>query len=578
MTWTVIIDGALEPYSDVKTDIRADKLNEAEIVVPESVDPDALAPVELQLDGVTIFEGYITKQSRTKGYRRLYAIVRAWDLGKVIATPGWTKMKYVGVWNWVGKTLKDYPVRVDVTWDPNMAGDFSDVRFGDARHNVYSHFLESKIDWNWAIFWVRIPELLPGGNDMWMYFGRKGAQDVSSGRDTFPVWIDGESGSIPDYFIPVTYAYDHLEWSSDSYQGSRALYFSKSGASLGYLLIRAGYGHDVAIEAMCKGTSGTRLVACFDISEVASACKYEYLPDQGKIEKTGIIPPRTTLCSGLGRDIGYWRRWRLGLYGDKVVAGVDDYDLVCEDSKRCSDGYLGFCIYASELHADCIRVRPFVYPEPMVWFGSTQDISLGALKFCYTWHQVPAHEVVEELLPWPWQSAYGRGAPYAFEDTWLEEFTVTNETVLDALTKLARQYMKREIWFGPGTYVNIASTRPGEQEIERYNVLEDIEDHTDYCDGVIVIGQQGVYGSAGNLAGKVKFLRSYDIETEQDANAYAAKQLALYSRPVRRISVTSTLLPIREAEQVEVPGHSRYVVESVVHRLNELQIRMRRID
>ena len=553
MSWIVKIDGEVVPYSDVKMDVRADKLNEAEIVVPESVAPKPLAPVQLMLNGETILEGYVRKVSKTKGYHRLWAIEQAWDLGKTVATPGWKKMQAVFVWNWVGKTLKDYPVRVDVTWDPNMEWDFSDIRFGDARHNVYSHFLESKIDWNWAIFWVRVPELKPGYNEMWMYFGRKGAPDVSSGRDVFPIWIDGESGSVTDYFIPVTYTYDHLEWSSDCYQGTRALWFSKSGASLGYLLLRMGHGHDIAIEAMCKGTAGTRLVACFDISAIASACKYEYFPDEGKIEKTGIIPPRTTLCEGLGRPINYWRRWKLGICGEKIVAGVDDYELVCEDSKRCADGYLGFCIYASELHADCIRVRPFVYPEPVVWFGATQDISLGTLKFCYTWKNVPAHSVVEELLPWPWQSAYGRGAPYAFEDTWLEEFSVANETVLDALTKLARQYMQREIWFGPGTVVNIASMRPGSQKIEQYHILEDTVDHTEYCDGVIVIGREGVYGSAGNLDGKVKFVRSYDIETEQDANAYARAQLALYQRPVRRVSVTSLLKPLHEAEQVGVP-------------------------
>ncbi|MFP4523686.1 MAG: DUF2341 domain-containing protein, partial [Candidatus Woesearchaeota archaeon] len=145
---------------------------------------------------------------------RLNASCLVADCGDVevgLDPPNWWNYSFdkrvdVNVSSVVSSTLSDFPAYINVSKEPDMSADYSDLRFidgscGSGDATVLDYEVENYTNTN-AHVWVRLPELPSSGADVCLYYDNTSA--VSSGEDPSSVW----SG---DYVMV-----HHLEDASDS--------------------------------------------------------------------------------------------------------------------------------------------------------------------------------------------------------------------------------------------------------------------------------------------------------------------------------------------------------------------------
>jgi len=82
----------------------------------------------------------------------------------------------------------NYQVKINVTYNPHMKFDFSDIRFTSADgFTLLSYWLESYIPSGSAVFWVKVPVIpaSPSATNLYIYYGNSAAATISSGENTF---------------------------------------------------------------------------------------------------------------------------------------------------------------------------------------------------------------------------------------------------------------------------------------------------------------------------------------------------------------------------------------------------------
>ena len=102
--------------------------------------------------------------------------------------PAWEKLVPVTVNN-NGGSLNDYALNFVVSYDSDMQNDYDDVRFKheNAPGVFLDYWLES-YDSSEASFWVRVPNLGSGSNNMYMFYGNPSATSQSDFGDVFTDW------------------------------------------------------------------------------------------------------------------------------------------------------------------------------------------------------------------------------------------------------------------------------------------------------------------------------------------------------------------------------------------------------
>lgn len=93
----------------------------------------------------------------------------------------------------------NYQVPITVTYEPEMNGDFSDVKFTDVDFNDYDFWLEEKTFRSTAIFWVEIPiiPVSPNTVKVRMVFGNSSiTTSKSNGDNTFVFFDDFDTGAF----------------------------------------------------------------------------------------------------------------------------------------------------------------------------------------------------------------------------------------------------------------------------------------------------------------------------------------------------------------------------------------------
>ena len=78
----------------------------------------------------------------------------------------------------------DYQIKIKIFYDsgnsngdtlyinrPDVKSDFSDIRFLSSSGQKMSYWIESKVDGQYAIIWVKIPQLNIGINTIYVYYG-----------------------------------------------------------------------------------------------------------------------------------------------------------------------------------------------------------------------------------------------------------------------------------------------------------------------------------------------------------------------------------------------------------------------
>jgi hypothetical protein len=118
---------------------------------------------------------------------------------KLAARSGWYNSSWncrrpVNITN-AGGALSNYQVRVSLSYDPAMRGDFGDIRFTDSSGvNLLSYWMQSYVASTSAIFWVKVPSVPSGASTIYVYYGNPAVGSASDGWNTFDFFDDFSAG------------------------------------------------------------------------------------------------------------------------------------------------------------------------------------------------------------------------------------------------------------------------------------------------------------------------------------------------------------------------------------------------
>jgi len=103
----------------------------------------------------------------------------------------WSNRKKITLTGTSSGSQTDYQLLLNVTYEPEMNLDFSDVRFCNDTDQLPA-WLESKINESYALIWVKFPHTPADGEteDYWMYYGNSGASAYWDGEATFEFFDD----------------------------------------------------------------------------------------------------------------------------------------------------------------------------------------------------------------------------------------------------------------------------------------------------------------------------------------------------------------------------------------------------
>jgi len=112
---------------------------------------------------------------------------------------GWQYRRKITITEQSGSTLTDYQVAINLTYDPDMQSDFSDIRFtyeNSSGEYEIPYWIESKSDSNWAYVWVKVPEIPASSTaTVYVYYGNSSATSESNGTTVFIQFHDFEDGT-----------------------------------------------------------------------------------------------------------------------------------------------------------------------------------------------------------------------------------------------------------------------------------------------------------------------------------------------------------------------------------------------
>ena len=90
----------------------------------------------------------------------------------------------------------------DVYCDNHCKTDFGDIRFtDDDGSTLLDYWMESKVDSDYAIFWVEVADSLESSaQTIYVYYGKADATTTSNGANTFP-FFDDFSGDLSKWTV-----------------------------------------------------------------------------------------------------------------------------------------------------------------------------------------------------------------------------------------------------------------------------------------------------------------------------------------------------------------------------------------
>jgi len=83
----------------------------------------------------------------------------------------------------------------DVYLNSKCKTDFGDIRFTDDDSTELDYWMESKVDSDYAIFWVEVADDLGSNQSIYIYYGKADATTTSNGTNTWDYFYDPETDS-----------------------------------------------------------------------------------------------------------------------------------------------------------------------------------------------------------------------------------------------------------------------------------------------------------------------------------------------------------------------------------------------
>jgi len=253
----------------------------------------------------------------------------------------------------------------DVYLNSHSRTDFGDVRFTDDDGSTeLDYWMESKVDGDYAVFWVEVADDLSSQNQtIYVYYGKADATTTSNGYNTFLVFANFNDGTI-DGFTIVVGSFDNpsdylrsintganTAWKGDSY--SNYALACKVRVPTGITVKEMGILARWTKEGADKNSY---------LFRIQSTTLWELYKNVDNVW--------TLLDSGSGSyAANTWYKLELRPYGTALKGYINDADIGCSATdSSLSSGWAGVRGYNNPAtqyhHFDDFRVRKFVDPEP----------------------------------------------------------------------------------------------------------------------------------------------------------------------------------------------------------------------
>jgi len=302
----------------------------------------------------------------------------------------WQYRRNITVTEQSGTSLTNYVLGINVTYDSDMASDFSDIRFVDSNNNELSYWLEDKSNGNWAYFWVKIPSIPSSGTTtISMYYGNTSVvSSQSNGQSTFPFFDDFDDGTLnTTKWDEHTYNADdsiteengYVELLAQNVAGHYTNLRSRDNTTqLKYSWVETfGKWKHVANNDMYMvvGKKGTESNA-YDQGGFQTGVKILYTASSFYIQKR-VDGGTTTLVSESKSPPSDWTKFRILANtsvveyheGDDAYVKSGSYNDVFSDNDILKPSLI---TYKGTARWDWIATREVVYPEPTYSVGNEE--------------------------------------------------------------------------------------------------------------------------------------------------------------------------------------------------------------
>lgn len=300
------------------------------------------------------------------------------------------------------ETASNYPLYINVSYDPDMQTDFDDIRFSDESGTILAYYLDEKVDGSWATFYVKLPTL--DNETIYMYYGNPDAVSESNGENVFTFFEDGEDGIITTSLSTWT-------GGSGTVTESGGVVNVDSGATTdGSILYYAtDLGEGFCVDAYWTyTTSGNQMVFELGSAQIFGAYT-DYSPTRKvAIQQLGsggieVIYYDTsnavhwwnfdtdtwqTSATSFAGALGTQYRFRICQVNDEFrlyvynSSGLIDVATIDEASVRNGDnanywraGDPTTTYWLGNLDLDNIKSYTYVYPEPSISFGAEEAVA-----------------------------------------------------------------------------------------------------------------------------------------------------------------------------------------------------------
>ncbi len=304
----------------------------------------------------------------------------------------WSKRKRMTITNPNASTLTNYAVRFDVTYDGDMLGDFSDLRFTDSTGTTsIPYWIESFTTSATATIWVKIPSLPASGSaTIFMYYGNAFAVSGANGSSVFTFFDDFEDNNISEYSGDTSF-FDTL--GTMAYEGSYGL-----GADAGSVESQTTDGIFQTSSTFGQGST-LRWFEYVDATKDDEPCtlfavqspgtnnqNYAVCLDQYPSEQV-VLAENVSSNNGSGSTLdseavtfstGWYEVEVDWLSGGSITVVVYDstgatFATLSASDTSYSTGGSGFSFWYQSGGWDAYIVRPYAASEPSVSFGLEQE-------------------------------------------------------------------------------------------------------------------------------------------------------------------------------------------------------------
>jgi hypothetical protein len=267
----------------------------------------------------------------------------------------------------------------DVYLNSHCRSDFGDVRFtDDDGTTLLDYWMESKVDSDYAIFWVKVADDLSSNSaTIYVYYGKSDATTTSNGANTF-IFFDDFSGDLNKW--------TKIEGNNPTIEDGQ-MKMTQSGATWGAVRSNDLLVCSSRLKYKLKKSVTNQPARSGRTNAYSTSTHLPYGDDAIMIEMWSDDKYYTETCNeatktektGGTYDTNYHTYEILTVAGSSGKHYKDDVLITSEHTTNVPDGtmYIFFQVYSGTIYVDDVRLGKYVSPEPSHGSWGSEETSGG---------------------------------------------------------------------------------------------------------------------------------------------------------------------------------------------------------